>query len=1175
MAGSEIASDLERIGELITQGDLLGAWRLLEARRTSHAGDPGVLAATGRLLRLRGRHVDARALLEQTLREAPDDIRVQIELAYIARDLGERDVAHVWFERAYRERTEGDEWVLDWLDLLCGMGRFDFAGRVAAAYSERVPGDARGWFQLGFAYQLDKRHDLALSAYERAMRLDQTVPMLRNNMAAAYLDVGRDDNARKLLESVLREEPGNALAWTNLATALLKLRDPAAAQVAVERACALAPDYPIALQTCANVLSELQEWDRALYFAQRAAQLEPGNKLFTWTLAMLQLLLGDYNAGWPSHEARWEGSPELSGSWPALPAPLWSGQSLAGKTLFVWGEQGFGDVLQFVRFLPLIDSKVRQAGGKLVFCCLAPLLTLVQRSLGNQVQTIVAHDQRESWPTFDYQLPLASLPLMLEIKRDQLPVMTSYLQADHAKAVVWRSRFATGPCRLRVGLVWTGSRTHQRNPLRAIDPLVLAHAFRAVQGVDFVSVQIGASDDVKAMREAGLSVIDPTAELSSFDDTAALLQSLDLVITVCTSAAHLAGALGVPAWVLVDVKPHWVWMIGRSDSPWYPSIRLYRQNEYRQWDPVLVQVTHDLAALAETRTSRVDQKPDEPAGMTNLYDAVFPSASDAYYAGRVQQAEAECRQVLARDPRHADALHLLGLIHARRAAFSEAAALIGQALDVSPNARFLTDLGDVLRESGRFAQAEAACRRAIELAHDYAPAYFDLGTLLMEMGRSHEAEQAFRRALTLDPNSNNTLNNLALVLGATGRAEESEALYHRVLANDPGYVRAPYNLGLQLLRAGRFGDAEQALRRALTINPNYADAQNDLGTALREQNRHDEAEAVYRNVLQQHPDFADARWNLAILLLSRGRYAEGWPHAEARYHPRRTVSVAVPKPGFAQWQGEALAGKSLVLWHEQGFGDAIQFGRYAPLLKAHGLRRLTLLCPAPLKALMETLDGVDEVVSDSAALGPHDFWSLTMSVPLHVGTTIDNMPARLPYLRALPDKAKRWRARLPARRFKVGLVWKGSTAHQHDAGRSLPDLLSLAPLWSVPGVTFVSLQKGQDEDAPTRLLARLPMVSTAGQLKHFADTAALISELDLVISVDTAVAHLAGALGKPCWLLLQTPWTDWRWLDERADSPWYPQVMCLFRQTTPGDWAEVIGRVAVSLEEWVNGRAAS
>jgi tetratricopeptide (TPR) repeat protein len=539
-------------------------------------------------------------LLDRTLRDAPDDTRVQIELAYIARDLGEREAAHGWFERAYGERTQGEGWVLDWIDLLCGLSQFGLAQRVAAAYGERVPGDAVGWFRLGLAYQLDRRYDLALSAYERAIRLDQPVSMLYNNMAAAFLEAGRCDEAQSLLEKVLRAEPGNALAWTNLATALLKGGDPAAAEVAAERACALAPNYAVALQACANVLGELQQWDRALHFAQRASELESENMSITWLLATLQLQRGDYAAGWPNHEARWNGSPELCGSWPDLPAPRWAGQSLNGKILFIWSEQGYGDVLQFLRFLPHIAKNVAQGGGKLVFGCWTPLLTLVRRSLGDEVDTIITIDQPFVWSGLDYHVPLASLPLMLGVAPDQLSATAPYLQADRAKVEAWRSRHGTGTRRLKVGLVWSGSRTHQRNPLRAVDPLAVAEAFGAVQGVDFVSVQVSAGRDVKAMCEVGLSLSDPTPDLASFDDTAALLESLDLVITVCTSVAHLAGALGVPAWVLLDVKPHWVWMTGRSDSPWYPSIRLYRQEAYGRWDQVLSLVAHDLAALAGT-----------------------------------------------------------------------------------------------------------------------------------------------------------------------------------------------------------------------------------------------------------------------------------------------------------------------------------------------------------------------------------------------------------------------------------------------------------------------------------------------------------------------------------------------------------------------------------------------
>jgi len=593
-----IAVSLARIDELTVQGDLIGAWRLLNAGELGQSGHSGVLVARARLLRLRGRHLEARVSLEQRLLDSPCDSAVQVELARIALDFGEPDeVAHAWYERAYGDEAIGERWVLDWVDLLCRLKRFEVAQSVVLAYCECVPASAHGWFVLGLTYQLQNQHDLALSAYDRALQLDATVPMLRNNMAASYIETGAHAQAKLLLEQALREEPANALAWTNLAIVLLRGMDPAAAQVAVERACALAPDYLVALQIGSNVHKELQEWDRALALVQRGLTLQPGDASMLWSLAMLQLLRGDYAAGWSSHEARWDGSPELRNSLPNIPAPRWQGQSLAGKTLFVWSEQGYGDVIQFVRFLPSIAERVRREGGKLVFCCYSGLCTLVRRSLGGDVDTIVSHDQAPPYPPPDFHLPLASLPLMLNVTLDQLPVAQAYLKADDAKVDAWRVSSPARSGRFRVALVWSGSRTHQRNPLRAVDPLAYARTFKHFESIDFVSVQLDGGSEVQAMCDEGLRVIDHCGELSSFDDTAALLQSMDLVITVCTSAAHLAGSLGVPTWVLLDVNPHWVWMTERNDSPWYPSIRLYRQQKHGQWAPVLEQVARDLDAV--------------------------------------------------------------------------------------------------------------------------------------------------------------------------------------------------------------------------------------------------------------------------------------------------------------------------------------------------------------------------------------------------------------------------------------------------------------------------------------------------------------------------------------------------------------------------------------------------
>ncbi len=282
----------------------------------------------------------------------------------------------------------------------------------------------------------------------------------------------------------------------------------------------------------------------------------------------------------------------------------------------------------------------------------------------------------------------------------------------------------------------------------------------------------------------------------------------------------------------------------------------------------------------------------------------------------------------------------------------------------------------------------------------------------------------------------------------------------------------------------------------------------------------------------------------------------------------------IPDLPYPRWQGESLAGKSLLIWPEQGLGDYIQFCRYAPLLKDRGLARLSLFCAPSLKALLETVNGVDAVITDPASVPGHDYWCFPLSLPLHFGTTVDAIPAALPYLRALPERMDRWRNRLPGEGRKVGLAWKGNPKLKNDSNRSLPGLETLAPLWAVPGVSFVSLQKGPGEDQATQAPAAQPIIALGTQAGDFADTAAIIAQLDLVICVDTAIAHLAGAMGKTCWVLLPALGTDWRWLDDRPDSPWYPGVMRLFRQSKIGDWSRTVDEVASALNSRVNARLA-
>jgi len=384
-----------------------------------------------------------------------------------------------------------------------------------------------------------------------------------------------------------------------------------------------------------------------------------------------------------------------------------------------------------------------------------------------------------------------------------------------------------------------------------------------------------------------------------------------------------------------------------------------------------------------------------------------------------------------------------------------------------------------------------------------------------------------------------------------------------MLPLDPG---PHYNLCSAFRSLGQLDESAASGRRALQIKPDFAEGHNNLAYTLYQLGELDQAEVLYRRALEIKPECIEATWNLSILLLAKGRYSEAWPLHESRYDPRMNdLIVTAPNLPFPQWHGESLIGKSILLWPEQGFGDCIQFIRYAKLLKARGVVRITLFCSPAIRPLLETADGVDEVVTDIAQTASHDYWTFPASLPFYFGTTLDTIPDGFPYLHALPEKIEHWKKRLPAEGIKVGLVWKGNPTHNNDANRSLPGLSTLAPLWRVPEVTFVSLQKWQAEDEAQTAALDQPLIHLGTDIVDFADTAAIVKQLDLVICVDTAIAHLAGAIGIPCWTLLPACGVDWRWLRERSDTPWYPNTTRLFRQTVPGDWTETILEVTEAL----------
>jgi Flp pilus assembly protein TadD len=446
------------------------------------------------------------------------------------------------------------------------------------------------------------------------------------------------------------------------------------------------------------------------------------------------------------------------------------------------------------------------------------------------------------------------------------------------------------------------------------------------------------------------------------------------------------------------------------------------------------------------------------------------------------------------------------------------------------------------------------------------PSLFFEGCKHLAAGDAGRAEACWRAALQLDPDLAEVHANLGFVLDDRGAVGEAEACYRRAIALNPDLAQVHLNYGVLLAGSKRLEEAEAAFTQAILLAPADPAAWSNLGGLYAGMKRDGEAEVCCRQAMALDERYAKARFNLAYVLLRQGRFEEGWLCLESRdWYLALQSHLDCPR-----WRGEPLQGKRLLIGYEAGHGDMIQFGRYAAVLKAQGAAHISLLCHPALKTLFTTLDGVDQVIAfdEELPLAAWDCWTPLLSIPGYCQTRLDSIPADIPYLRASAERLQKWLPRLPATGVRVGLVWRGSPAFENDADRSLPGLDVLLPLGRVNGVQFISLQKGAGEEQALHPPAGLPLLHLGSRIEDFADTAAIVSGLDLVICVDTAVAHLAGALGKPCWVLLPDYKTDWRWLEGRTDSPWYPGHMRLFRQSTAGNWADVVAAVQTALAQF-------
>jgi tetratricopeptide (TPR) repeat protein len=851
----------------------------------------------------------------------------------------------------------------------------------------------QAWAALALQLQGAGRDADALAAYDRAVALDAGSAVTWTNRGLVLSALGRHEEALQSQDKALALAPGSAEILANRGKALHELQRHAEALIdGLDRAAALAPDKaPVwsgraaplralgrldeALESSARALAldprdgkvwaqhgalliDAQRFEEAKAALDRAVQFEPGSAPARFNRGALQLLLGEFADGWEGYESREVVARDDS------PGRRWDGaEPLEGKTLLLVCEQGLGDSIQFCRFAPLLAARA----GRVLLTVPPPLLGLA-RSLGNSVQVLTDGDLM---PPVDLKCLLLSVPHRLRLDAKDIPAAVPYLAAPATRRRAWRERLAAtaattgaGRRRLRIGLVCSGNPAHGNDRHRSIELRRLQPLAGLGAELHLLQKELRADDEAWLAR---LGVVDHRAELTDLAETAALASCMDVVVSVDTSVAHLAGAIGRPLCLLLPANPDWRWMLGRDDSPWYPTARLFRQERLGEWDEVVERVAGHLRALT-------------------------PGPSPARGRGESDTV----------------------------------------------------DLG-VDGKGGSDLPPSPACGR-----------------------------------------------------GAGGEGEGAPA---QDWWEDPRL--------LELERLAREG-------------------------------RHDAAH----------------QFNLGLRYLALGRFERGWDYYEWRMCVPE-LHMPMPETG-TYWDGsQELAGRTILLCHEQGLGDVIQFARFAPWLAQRGAR-VVLGVPPALQRLMRGAAGVDDVVGSGGTLPPFDLKCLLLSCAQRFAVDEATIPATVPYLAPPEATLAAWRERLgPRTRLRIGLAVSGNANHGNDAKRSIA-LERFGFLREIDAEIHLLQREVRSTDEAA--LAALGFVDHREDLEDLAETAALIACLDLVVSVDTSVAHLSGALGVPLHLLLAQD-ADWRWMAGRDDSPWYPSAQ-LHRQAQAGDWDAPLARLA-------------
>ncbi|MBL9080879.1 MAG: tetratricopeptide repeat protein [Planctomycetales bacterium] len=1032
--------------------------RVLEYDPLSHSALHNCAATLAAL----GKRDEAIVLFRRAAALKPQAADTHRNLALAYSQSGRSKEAEDEFRRAVDVAPENAEMHYELAQFLRSLRRYEDAATEYERTTSLDPQHAGAFFALGICQGELKRRDEARRAYERAVAIRPEFAEAQNNLGVAYEEIGEYDKAKQAYSAALAARPGWPEALNNFGVAMAAQGDFVGAEAHYRKALEAEPNSASVLNNLGNALRSQGKLDEAVAVLRRSLELKPhyseaynnlGIALMNQGLpneaiahynqalyfvpdypephlnrSLAWLSLADFDNGWVEYEWRWRGKHFGPRNYKQ---PRWDGGDVSGRTVFVYAEQGLGDTLQFIRYAKLI----KQRGARVVAQVQSTLLPILQSFDG--VDEWIGSEVKES-PQFDVHAPLLSLPGAFKTNADTIPAPIPYLAAKPELLERWRESLAKFPG-FRVAVAWQGNPQYRGDRMRS-PPLDHFEELAKIAGVTLISIQAkhGLDQLGKVAERFQVHTLPGLDESGgAFMDTAAVMRSVDLVIASDSALVHLAGALGVPVWVPLPLAADWRWFRAREDSPWYPTMRLFRQTRTGEWSDVF--------------------------------------------------------------RRLADALRIR--VRARRPADAINKPLVCEASSFQQ--------GTALAKEGRLAEAEVFLRQAQEEDFDSAIVAHNLGVVLALQKKLTDAVESFRRALAIAPE----------------------------------YGEAHGNLGLACLELGLTDEAVLEFQAALRFGANPAAMHNNLGAAMMDAGRPRDAAAAYRQALLLNPGFAEAHLNLGRSLLALGQYREGWLEYEWR---RRCGGYRVRKLNLPAWAGENLQGRPILLHDDAPAEDFFQFLRYASLIHRRG-GVVSVHCPESWRPLVRYFRGVASAIGP--ADGPQRFavQSTLSGLPALFQTSLETVPQEMPYLDLPSEAVDDGRTALRSEgRFTVALV-----RPPFDRDTQTADFQTLESLLRHDQIQLVRLPVWDDQSAASDLPVRISLPeqlsaapATTGDLVKLA---AWMKGADLVVTADGPECHLAGACGADVRLLLDTV-TNWRWMRDRDDTPWYPQTKLVRRR---------------------------